>query len=1075
MRVMLATPPYHCGVVESAGRWPPLALIAVGGPVRDACHDVEIYDAMSLFVGMDEVKARLALRRPDLVGITTITPTAPASLRVLAAAKEVRGDCVTVMGGVHGTFLWREILEAPDSPVDYVVIGEGDHTLRDLVACLESGGDPMTVRGLAFRRDGKAVCTPARPRLASLDPVRPAFDLLDWNLYTYYPRPGSKLAVISTSRGCGYECSFCSQQRFWERSWRGRSPELVMAELEHLKVAHGVDVVLFADEYPSPDRARWEQLLDLLIERDLGQWILLETRVPDIVRDARLMDRYRRAGIIHVYVGVEATDQGTLDRFQKRIRIDESREAIRLINGAGMVSETSMVLGMPEDTNESIERTLELALEYDPDFAHFLLIAPWPYAGLHRELSPYIETTDYAEYNLVSPVARTKAMSRDQLMKKVVDCYRRFYMAKLPRWFALPEGFKKTYLFDSMRQIVKSSFLRTYMGGLGQIPAEVEKFFRPAAKKSRCPVRGLFGVLLAGVLALAGPGWSANGESNGNGNGNGATNGNGNGNGRRNGNGGYVNGRNGNGKVRIAAAIRGAYEQVRYSAGGETRTRSFWMTGASTDLSGPLLTPALGRANLVGTYESGANLTEAVSGGAAAHRRAGVSMTATLLPDDIRKYVAINPTLSQSENRTGWGDAATYTDRVFGGQLGLNLPGLPSVDTSYSRLARRDGGVGGEYNRDTVRMNQRATYGRGHLRAEADRSTNVSTAPGGAPLNEDMSLRSSVRYELPTIASGPLRSVFGNVGYIGDSSGYAGVASAPRRTLTGQLSMASAVAKRSGWDLSAAASGSASFDLMQEQGAGVTEVSGNAQRWFGATSVDNRVRWQNAPGGGYANSVSDRVVLQTRSARRGLGYYAMPEGAMRWGGRAGAGWRSDLVHGGDWRPARWADLTLRQSFGYEPASRVRGAAQVHGGEAGLTTRAFNMIETRTAYTLTDSLLAGDRSRAGTFSISADVTPLEGVTVSGGWSRLTDRRLGTTDTVTRSDTANGELRYAPRPAVSVSGRLFTTWGPGREARLDGTARLDWRIGRTIAGAEWESKALGAPTAWRRIVLSVTRTL
>ncbi|MEK7764728.1 MAG: radical SAM protein, partial [bacterium] len=210
--------------------------------------------------------------------------------------------------------------------------------------------------------------------------------------------------------------------------------------------------------------------------RRLGTRLLMETRVEDIVRDAELMPDYRSAGIIHVYVGVEATSQAALDRFNKSLRVEQSREALRLIHGVGMVSETSFVLGMPEETPATIRATLELAKDYDPDFAHFLLIAPWPYADIYPEVAPYLESRDYADYNLVTPVARSAAMSRAELMAASVECYHKFYMAKLPKWFGMAPGFKKDYLLTSMRLIMKSSFLQRHMGGLGRIPAEVERY-----------------------------------------------------------------------------------------------------------------------------------------------------------------------------------------------------------------------------------------------------------------------------------------------------------------------------------------------------------------------------------------------------------------------------------------------------------------------------------------------------------------------------------------------------------------------------------------------------------------------
>jgi len=473
LKVMLVTPPYHCGVVESAGTWMPLGLAYLAGSLRKAGHEPVIYDAMSLWHTQEQVEKRIAETRPDVVAVTAITATYPASIRVLKAAKRVNPGIITVMGGVHSHSLWREVLEAPDCPVDFIIRGEGEAAFPELLACISAGGETWKVPGVACRHDGQAVAGAPRVFFGDLDALEIAWDLVDWNIYKYFPMPGSRLAAVSTSRGCVYGCSFCSQQIFWEKTWRARKAESVVDEMVMLRDKFAVNVVLLVDEYPTKDADRWHRLIELMKEKCAGMTFLMETRVEDIIRDAHLMADYRAAGIVHVYLGVEAVSQDKLDTFKKEIRVEQSAQAIKLINDAGMVTETSFVLGMPEETPETIENTLRLAREYNPDFAHFLLVAPWPYADIYPQLAPFVESKDYEDYNLVTPVARSRAMGREELMNAVVECYRKFYMSKVPVWMGLPSGFKKDYLFTSMKHVLKSSFLRKHMSGLGGMPAEV--------------------------------------------------------------------------------------------------------------------------------------------------------------------------------------------------------------------------------------------------------------------------------------------------------------------------------------------------------------------------------------------------------------------------------------------------------------------------------------------------------------------------------------------------------------------------------------------------------------------------
>jgi len=475
-RILFVTPPYHCGVVEVAGRWIPLNLVSLAGSARAAGFDCEIYDAMSEDGTHESIARRIEESRPDVVATTCITATFPDGLEIMKAAKAAGAR--TVMGGVHPSFMWREALEAEGGSVDFVVLGEGEQTLVELLEAIGGGGDLSRVKGIAYRDDGRAVATPGRARLPNLDALPMAWDLLDWPNYTYFVYPGSRLAAVSTSRGCMFGCTFCSQQRFWEKSWRGRCPESVVEELSLLRERYGVDVVLLTDEYPTPDARRWERLLDLIIERDLGQKLLLETRVDDIVRDERVLHKYVAAGVAHVYVGVEATDQETLDLVNKSASVEMGRKALELLHRHGIVSETSFVLGFPDETPEKIKSTLALAKEYDPDNAHFLAITPWPYAELWRDLEPFVVTRDYRKYNLIDPVVRPKAMTLGDVDNAIVDCYRSFYTSKALSVFSDTNPARREYMLRSMKLIMASSFVRKKMASGKGMPPEIRALLK---------------------------------------------------------------------------------------------------------------------------------------------------------------------------------------------------------------------------------------------------------------------------------------------------------------------------------------------------------------------------------------------------------------------------------------------------------------------------------------------------------------------------------------------------------------------------------------------------------------------
>lgn len=455
-RVLLATPPYHCGMVESAGVWMPLGLAYLASSLERAGHESEIYDAMSLFHDEEQVRARLERSMPDVVAVTAYTATIGAASAVLRIAKESVPGVVTVVGGVHPTHMAEDVLR--DTAVDFVVRGEGERTLPELLACLEEGGTPWRVPGVSCREGAGVLHAPDRPLARSLDEVEPAWHLLDWPLYHYRTKPGSRLAIASWSRGCTHACTFCSQHKMWRGTWRGRSVDAIVAEARMLASKWGVDTLEIADEYPTCGRERWERILDRLLAEDLGIELLVETRAADIVRDADILGKYREAGVLHMYVGVETPRQDRLDGMRKDLAAEHSRRSIELLNEAGIITETSFLLGFPDETPETVRQTLDAALDYDPDLAFFIAVTPWPYSDMYADVADRVEERDYARYNLTNPIMRPEAMTREEVSAAMAASFMAFYRNKMSRLGSLPVH-KRKYLGSVTKLLIEDSYL----------------------------------------------------------------------------------------------------------------------------------------------------------------------------------------------------------------------------------------------------------------------------------------------------------------------------------------------------------------------------------------------------------------------------------------------------------------------------------------------------------------------------------------------------------------------------------------------------------------------------------------
>ena len=234
---------------------------------------------------------------------------------------------------------------------------------------------------------------------------------------------------------------------------------------------------MLSDETPTSDGARWEAILDLMIERKTGVEILMETRVDDVIRDERILPKYVKAGISHIYVGVESTSQSTLDLYHKDIKVNESKKAIDLINQHGMVSETSFVLGTPDETAASIRKTVELAKWYAPDMAFFLALTPWPYAEIAAELDGHVATRDYRRYNLVEPVMKPDNMTMEEVQKELHRATGHFFHDKFKHLDKLsPE--KRAFMVSVLKLLIEKSYLgheMHHMASGAEMPESVRK------------------------------------------------------------------------------------------------------------------------------------------------------------------------------------------------------------------------------------------------------------------------------------------------------------------------------------------------------------------------------------------------------------------------------------------------------------------------------------------------------------------------------------------------------------------------------------------------------------------------
>ncbi len=465
MKILMVQPNYHSGGAEIAGNWTPSWVAYIGGALKHAGFDqVRFVDAMAEDIPDDQIEEIIRKNNPDVVMTTNITPSIFKAQAIMKIAKKVNPKIKTIMGGIHSTFMYPQVLsEAPET--DYVVRGEGEEVTVNLIKEIAAGTDKKNrgdITGIAYvDDDGKVFATAAHPVIEDLDTLNPDWSLYDWDKYIYTPL-NCRLAVPNFARGCPFTCTFCSQWQFWRR-YRARSPKNFVDEIEILVKKYKVGFFILADEEPTINKQKFVSLCQELIDRKLDVTWGINTRVTDIMRDADLLPFFRKAGLVHVSLGTEAASQMNLNRFRKETTIEENKLAIKLLQKNGIVAEAQFVMGLEHETPETIEETYQLCRDWDPDMANWTIYTPWPFSDLFKELGDRVEVRDYSKYNFVTPIIKPDNMEREDVLKLVLKSYARFYARK--SFFGYPwikDPYVRKYMLGCLKAFAQTTITKRF-------------------------------------------------------------------------------------------------------------------------------------------------------------------------------------------------------------------------------------------------------------------------------------------------------------------------------------------------------------------------------------------------------------------------------------------------------------------------------------------------------------------------------------------------------------------------------------------------------------------------------------
>jgi anaerobic magnesium-protoporphyrin IX monomethyl ester cyclase len=441
---------------------PPLGLAYIASTLRSLTgHEVMIHDGMLLRSSLSDIHHIVDSYNPDIVGISA--QATPAIYDVYETAHIVKTTDPTisvVLGGAHATFLDGSILrECPD--VDYVIRGEGELAMVDLLSELENG-NLDNVGSLTFRKNESIKRNPLRKPIMDLDSIPfPAYDLL--NLEDYF-KENIRLTSVISSRGCPFGCRFCSSSRISGKKWRGRSPENVVEEIEYLMDTYHITEIEFLDDLFTYDPIRVKRICNLLHEREINIGWTCSARADIISSNPGLIKEMKDAGCRSVYMGVESGSPRILHSMRKGISLSQIHHASSIIKKEGMGSIYSFILGYPGESEKDINATISLACKLDPDFAQFTICTPYPGTPLYKEVkrNGLLISQSWKDYSIMGSVMRIPNIDQNQLKRSLYKAYLRFYLR--PSFLLRQIKARNKYLLSKIIQGVKQIIMRWSSG-----------------------------------------------------------------------------------------------------------------------------------------------------------------------------------------------------------------------------------------------------------------------------------------------------------------------------------------------------------------------------------------------------------------------------------------------------------------------------------------------------------------------------------------------------------------------------------------------------------------------------------
>lgn len=406
---------------------PPLGIMSIAAFLEQNGIQVEIIDCYATPAPIEAIVETIISKQPDIVGFSCTTSSFMEGYRVTERIKQLKPELVTVAGGAHACTIGAPLLDSYPA-IDYLVIGEGEQTMLELVQC--GCKNIEKVPGIAYRKNGIGTLSVQRELIADLDNLPfPAYHLLPGfpERYTLplFSFPKAPNSSIISSRGCPYSCSYCDRSVF-ERGFRFNSPEYIIEHVAMLNRKYNIKHVFFYDDLFTFDRKRVMRFCELKKEKNLNVTYNCIARLEHV--DQELLSLLKGSGCWQVNFGIESGDPDILKKHRKFFGLDEVYRKLRMVKDAGMRVKGLFMIGLPGEDETAIRRTIDYALSLPLEEINVTKFTPFPGAPAYKTIRDHGDFDEnWPLMNCMNFVFVPHGMTKAQLEDLYDEFIRRFY------------------------------------------------------------------------------------------------------------------------------------------------------------------------------------------------------------------------------------------------------------------------------------------------------------------------------------------------------------------------------------------------------------------------------------------------------------------------------------------------------------------------------------------------------------------------------------------------------------------------------------------------------------------------